>query len=156
MGAALPDVPLLDGGPSHAGVESTILAVDGDTLTQLRAGALPRDEIERVLGRPIAIAKEGDPVAAPGMLASHYAPRAALRLDATSARPGETYLGFGAVAGAAQSFRPPATSAKPPAISLPCCTSSTRAPRASPSPPSPAHGLGEAITDRLRRAAAPR
>ena len=44
-------VPVLDGGPCRAGVESTILAVDGDTVTQLRAGALPREEIESILQR---------------------------------------------------------------------------------------------------------
>src|SRR3569623_2223881 len=88
-------VRVLDGGPSQAGVVSTILAVTGDTITQLRAGALPRDEIETALGHPIEIAKEGGAVTAPGMLASHYAPNAHLRLNAGAARPGEAYLAFG-------------------------------------------------------------
>src|SRR5690606_3748486 len=92
-------VPVLDGGPCEAGVESTILAVDGDAVTQLRAGALPRDEIERVIGRPVAVADAGTAIRAPGMLESHYAPNAALRLDASEARAGEAYLGFGAGGG---------------------------------------------------------
>src|SRR5205085_681519 len=103
VAAALPGVPLLDGGPSLSGVESTILAVDGETVTQLRAGALPRDDIELALGRPIAVAREGGPVTAPGMLHT---------LDARATEI--------AVA------------------------------------PIPHHGLGEAINDRLKRAAAPR
>src|SRR5882724_1230708 len=96
---ALRDVPVLDGGPSSAGVESTILSVHGDTVTQLRAGALPRDEIEAALGRSIAIAKSGDAVTAPGMFASHYAPNAQLRLDAKAPEPGEAYLAFGRMPG---------------------------------------------------------
>ncbi|HHY49408.1 MAG TPA: threonylcarbamoyl-AMP synthase, partial [Alphaproteobacteria bacterium] len=80
-------VPVLDGGPCRAGVESTILAVTGDTVTQLRAGALPRHEIESVLQRPVAIAAKHAAVAAPGMLASHYAPEATLRLGAAAAFP---------------------------------------------------------------------
>ncbi|HZY51046.1 MAG TPA: L-threonylcarbamoyladenylate synthase, partial [Devosia sp.] len=88
-------VPVLDGGACRSGVESTILAVSGDTITQLRAGALPRDRIEALLGHPIPTAEEGGLIAAPGMLASHYAPNARLRLNATSPEPGEAYLAFG-------------------------------------------------------------
>ncbi|MHB1166877.1 MAG: Sua5 family C-terminal domain-containing protein, partial [Candidatus Nanopelagicales bacterium] len=72
-----------------------ILAVAGDAVTQLRAGPLPRGEIEMAIGQPIAIASKNAAIAAPGMLASHYAPNARLRLDASAPRPGEAYLAFG-------------------------------------------------------------
>jgi len=153
--AALRDVPLLDGGPSQSGVESTILAIAGGGVTQLRAGALPRDEIEHALGRPIAVAEEGGPVTAPGMLASHYAPRASLRLNATTARPGETLLGFGSITGSLNLS--PSADLREAARNLFAMlheldTRATKIAVAS----IPRDGLGEAINDRLKRAAAPR
>jgi L-threonylcarbamoyladenylate synthase len=148
-------IPVLDGGPSASGVESTILAVDGDSVTQLRAGALPRDEIEALLGRPIAIAKEGGPVSAPGMLASHYAPNARLRLDARSPEPGEAYLGFGPGGGALNLS--PTGDLREAARNLFAMLHEldAKADRIAVAP-IPHHGLGEAINDRLKRAAAPR
>jgi hypothetical protein len=77
-------VPVLDGGPCRAGVESTILAVDGDEVVQLRAGALARETVAKAIGRPVAIAASDAAIAAPGMLSSHYAPTAKLRLDAVA------------------------------------------------------------------------
>lgn len=148
-------VPVLDGGPSQSGVESTILAVDGDTVTQLRAGALPREEIEAALGRPVAQAAHDAKIAAPGMLASHYAPNATLRLDATEPRSGETYLGFGP--GWDGANLSPAGDLREAARNLfsmlhKLDEAATRIAVA----PIPRHGLGEAINDRLKRAAAPR
>lgn len=148
-------VPVLDGGPSQSGVESTILAVEGDAVIQLRAGALPREEIEAAIGRPIAQAAHDARIAAPGMLASHYAPNATLRLDAASAEPGETYLGFGP--GRPGPNLSPAGDLREAARNLfsmlhKLDESATRIAVA----PIPHAGLGEAINDRLRRAAAPR
>ncbi|MBE0580511.1 MAG: threonylcarbamoyl-AMP synthase, partial [Devosia sp.] len=88
-------VPVLDGGPCRAGVESTIVRVEGDRLVQLRAGAVAREEIERRLGVTVEVAEKDAAVAAPGMLASHYAPNAQMRLNAVP-RDGEAYLAFGA------------------------------------------------------------
>jgi len=148
-------VPVLDGGPSRSGVESTILAVDGDNVTQLRAGALPRDEIEAALGRSIAVAKPGSAVAAPGMLASHYAPNAALRLDAATPEPGEAYLGFGP--GAATRNLSPTGDLREAARNLFAMLHELDAEAQKIAvAPIPHTGLGEAINDRLRRAAAPR
>jgi L-threonylcarbamoyladenylate synthase len=148
-------VPVLDGGPSEAGVESTILAVDGETVTQLRAGALARDEIERAIGRSVAVAAEGAAVAAPGMLASHYAPNAAMRLNAKAAEAGEVLLGFGAIGGALNlsasgDLREAARNLFAMLHEL-----DGRATRIAVAP-IPHSGLGEAINDRLKRAAAPR
>jgi L-threonylcarbamoyladenylate synthase len=148
-------IPVLDGGPSASGVESTILAVDGDTVTQLRAGGLPRDEIEAALGRPIALAKADATIASPGMLASHYAPNATLRLDATEPHANEAYLAFGPGQGTLNLS--PSGDLREAArnlfamLHLLDTTAKTIAVA-----PIPHHGLGEAINDRLKRAAAPR
>ena len=160
------DAPLiLDGGDTRVGVESTIVDVTGSEAMLLRPGGVTRAEIERVLGVPLtmpsAIASAERPaVTAPGQLASHYAPRAAVRLDAREVRPGEALLAFGAplphegpmlnlsLAGdlaeaAANLFAflhaLDASGAKTIAV--------MEIPRS---------GLGEAIADRLGRAAAPR
>ena len=148
-------VPVLDGGPSQAGVESTILAVDGDRVTQLRAGALPREEIEAMLGRPIALAQPGDTIAAPGMLASHYAPNAALRLNATAPEPGESYLAFGPRQGTLNLS--PTADLREAARNLFAMLHELDAKAQKIAvAPIPETGLGEAINDRLKRAAAPR
>lgn len=148
-------VPVLDGGPSRSGVESTILAVDGEIVTQLRAGALPRGEIEAALGHPVARAAHDAKIAAPGMLASHYAPNATLRLDAERPEPGETWLGFGP--GPAGANLSPSGDLREAARNLFSMLhrldeTATRIAVA----PIPHTELGEAINDRLKRAAAPR
>jgi len=148
-------VPVLDGGPCAAGVESTILAVTGDTVTQLRAGALARSEIQARLGAPIATAAPGAAIAAPGMLASHYAPDAALRLEARTFAPDEASLGFGP--GNFTLNLSPAGDLHEAARNLFSMLhqldSSFSRIAVSPIPHT---GLGEAINDRLMRAAAPR
>lgn len=148
-------VPVLDGGPAQAGVESTILAVDGDTVTQLRAGALPRDEIEAAIGRPVRVVRHDAAIASPGMLASHYAPNASLRLDAVRAEPGETWLGFGP--GPAGANLSPSGDLREAARNLFAMLHQLdeTADRIAVAP-IPRKGLGEAINDRLKRAAAPR
>jgi len=153
--AALPDVPVIDGGPSQSGVESTILAVDGETVTQLRAGALPRNEIEAWLGRAIAVADAGAAIAAPGMLASHYAPHALLRLNAQAPTADEVYLAFGSRPGRLNLS--PAGDLHEAARNLFAMLHALDAEAQKIAvAPIPHHGLGEAINDRLQRAAAPR
>ena len=148
-------VPVLDGGPCTAGVESTILAVEGETVTQLRAGALPREEIERAIGRAVTVAVEGSAVAAPGMLASHYAPNAALRLNAKAPEDGEAYLSFGEAEGTLNlSPRGDLHEAARNLFAM-LHELDARAERIAVAP-IPRTGLGEAINDRLKRAAAPR
>jgi len=148
-------VPVLDGGPAMAGVESTILAVTGDTVTQLRAGALPRADAEALLGQPIAVAAENGPVTAPGMLASHYAPNARLRIHVEHPEPGEAYLAFGPRTGTLNLS--PRGDLREAARNLFAMLHEldARADRIAVAP-IPGEGLGEAINDRLRRAAAPR
>lgn len=148
-------VPVLDGGPADAGVESTILAVTGDTVTQLRAGALPRDAVEALIGRPVAVAAEGGPVTAPGMLASHYAPNARLRIHVEHPEPGEAYLAFGNRPGTLNLS--PSGDLHEAARNLFAMLHrlDATAERIAVAP-IPDTGLGEAINDRLKRAAAPR
>lgn len=148
-------VPVLDGGPCRAGVESTIVAVVGDTVTQLRAGALARDEIAEAIGRPVAVAEEGAAITAPGMLLSHYAPNARLRIHVEHPEPGEAYLGFGSRDGTLNLS--PAGDLHEAARNLFSMLHEldARFERIAVAP-IPHHGLGEAINDRLKRAAAPR
>ena len=90
---------IVDGGPVAVGVESTIVGCFDEPML-LRPGGLPRAEIERVLGRalkqpPAEAEGDGGQPLAPGMLASHYAPRARVRLNAQRLEPGEALLAFG-------------------------------------------------------------
>ncbi len=152
-------VPVLDGGPCEAGVESTILAVDGDTVIQLRAGALARRDIETALGRKVTLAEKGAKISAPGMLLSHYAPNAHIRLD-TTPQPGEAFLAFGPTpdfAGETRNLSPTADlhEAARNLFSMLHELDATGAKMIAVSP-IPDEGLGEAINDRLQRAAAPR
>ncbi len=88
-------VPVLDGGACEAGLESTIIAFDKDKIIQLRAGAIARDEIEKALGLEVIVAQEGSAISAPGMLKSHYSPRAQLKLNITKPMGQDAYLAFG-------------------------------------------------------------
>ena len=152
-------VPVLDGGPCRAGVESTIIRVEGDRLVQLRAGAVAREEIEHRLGVTVEVADKDAAVAAPGMLASHYAPNALMRLNAEP-RDGEAYLAFGPV----PEFGGPTRNLSPSgdlheaARNLFSMLHELDAVGAGmiAVAPIPDMGLGEAINDRLQRAAAPR
>lgn len=157
---------ILDAGPCAVGVESTILAMDGPPRL-LRPGGIPAEALEPMLG-PLPAAGQAAPdhspdrPTAPGQLASHYAPEAPVRLDILHPREGALWVGFGPdcagadltlsasgdlVEAAANLFRilreadDLATAKGAPAIAF---------------APIPDHGLGRAINDRLRRAAAPR
>ncbi len=146
---------VLDGGPCAVGVESTVVGFFDGKATLLRPGGLARDVIESALGFGLLDA-EGDVMHSPGQMESHYAPHAAMRLNADVAINGEAYLGFGkfnsahnlspsgdVVEAAANLFRMlhELDAGKPERIGV---------------APIPMSGLGEAINDRLKRAAAPR
>ena len=156
---------VLDGGPAQVGLESTIVACLDGRPRLLRPGGVSREAIEALIERPLETGPEGsDGPLAPGMLASHYAPRARVWLNAAEIHPGEAALLFGAEAprgiegaravlnlsengdlieAAARLFsylrQLDASGAEVIAVS-----------------PIPETGLGEAINDRLRRAAAER
>lgn len=147
---------VVDGGSCAVGVESTILGLTG-TPSLLRAGGVPVESIEPLLG-PLATGGNSHKPTAPGQLASHYAPAASVRLDATDWQTGEIRVGFGAgpsdltlsatadlVEAAANLFH---TLREADRLAGPLGRIAFA--------PVPDTGLGRAINDRLRRAAAPR
>lgn len=148
---------VLDGGPCQIGLESTIVAVGEDgAVALLRPGAISRGEIEAIVG-PVSSAHAAK-VQAPGMLESHYAPRARIRLDAAAPQPGEAYLAFGAPAPAGGATLSASGDLVEAAANLYAALRALDATGADviAIAPIPPHGLGEAIRDRLARAAAPR
>ena len=156
---------IIDGGPVEVGVESTIVGCFKQPML-LRPGGLPRAEIEKVLGRKLAEppaeaeSATAQPLA-PGMLASHYAPRTKVRLNAFRVEPGEALLAFGPAtviganaATAVMNLSPEGDLAEAAAHLFGYLRALDQgAPKAIAVMPIPAHGLGEAINDRLRRAA---
>jgi L-threonylcarbamoyladenylate synthase len=148
---------ILDGGASGIGLESTVVDVTGAPII-LRPGAIARADIARVLGRPIEVA-DGEPArpASPGMAARHYAPAAPLRLNAHSVGDGEALLAFGTPiphAGAVINLSPSADLAEAAANLYAALRALDRSgARRIAAMPIPEEGLGEAINDRLRRAA---
>ena len=150
---------ILDGGPTAVGLESTVVDVTGDVPVILRLGGVPRETIARVVGVAVEVATgDADRPASPGMLARHYAPATRLRLDASEVREGEALLAFGADVPAHRG----------PMINLSASGDLTEAAAnlfaalrtldaagatAIAAMPIPDTGLGEAINDRLRRAA---
>ncbi|MGJ4912245.1 L-threonylcarbamoyladenylate synthase [Bradyrhizobium sp. HKCCYLS2033] len=158
---------ILDGGPVAVGVESTIVGCF-DAPTLLRPGGVPSEAIEAVLGRalarPAAATETSEQPLAPGMLASHYAPHAHVRLDASDVAPGEALLAFGPVtlpgaseAAAILNLSPAGDPAEAATHLFGYLRSlDAKGARSIAVMPIPNDGLGEAINDRLRRAAAPR
>lgn len=152
---------VLDAGPCRVGVESTIVKVDGERAILLRPGGVAREDIERVIGA--ALERPAGSIEAPGMLESHYAPTARLRLNVAAPSTDEAYLAFGPAPQSGRVFQLSAAQdlveaaanlfaqlhAADRAVSEGGLSGIAVA-------PIPSDGLGEAINDRLRRAAARR
>jgi L-threonylcarbamoyladenylate synthase len=151
---------ILDGGLCRIGVESTIVACLDGAPRLLRPGGLSRAQIEEALGVKIAGAEHAGAIIAPGALASHYAPRAKLRLDAAALEPGEAGLDFGGCFSPRLNVRDlsPRQNLDEAAANLFAFLRELDGlgPASIAVAPIPREGLGEAINDRLRRAAAPR
>lgn len=150
---------ILDGGPTPGGIESTVIGFEHGKPVLLRVGATAREDIERVAG-PLGTPTE-DEISSPGQLASHYAPRASLRLNARNVESEEALLAFGSDVpyGAAMVLNlSPSGDLKEAAANLFAMLRELDAngARGIAVMAIPEHGLGEAINDRLRRAAAPR
>lgn len=154
---------VVDAGPCAVGIESSIVACLGGPPRLLRAGGVPRAALDAALGAPLLDDSAGSEEAAPrapGRLTSHYAPRARLRLEAGEMRAGEAYLAFGG----APSPGPLVLDLSPSGDLTEAAArlyASLRAldslgPATIAVAPIPHAGLGEAINDRLLRAAAPR
>ncbi|MDP5305908.1 L-threonylcarbamoyladenylate synthase [Paracoccus spongiarum] len=149
---------VVDAGPCPVGVESTIIGWPGGRATLLRPGGIPAEAVEAALGHPLArTTADPDRPLAPGQLLSHYAPRASLRLNAAVAHPGETHIGFGrGAADGALNLSPSGNLVEAAARLFDCLRRADAAGAPIAVAPIPDHGLGAAINDRLRRAAAPR
>jgi L-threonylcarbamoyladenylate synthase len=146
---------VIDGGPCDVGVESTIVSCVGNPAI-LRAGGIPAEAIYACLGRAIAMPDDPDTPQSPGQLASHYAPKGQVRLNAGQVASDEVLLGFGAV-DAALNLSPSGdlTEAAAHLFDYLHQLDAMGAERIAVSP-IPDQGLGRAINDRLKRAAAPR
>lgn len=143
---------VVDGGDTERGLESTIVALRPQGWQILRPGPISADDIATLLGPPLE--EEGEGIEAPGQLASHYAPGKPMRLDAADARLGEFRIGFGADDG---DFNLSAAGDIEEAAARLYCA--LHAAAAAPQPriavvPLPNAGIGVAMADRLRRAAA--
>ena len=165
LGDAVAEV--VDTGPTPVGVESTIVAVFDDRPRLLRPGGVTREAIAAVIGKPLVDAAplgEGARPLAPGMLVSHYAPTARVRLDATTIEPGEAAIGFGPTRPAGWERAVAVFDLSPSGDLREAAANLFRALRDLDATgatsiavaPIPRQGLGEAIVDRLGRAAAPR
>jgi L-threonylcarbamoyladenylate synthase len=146
---------ILDGGPCAVGLESTIVSFLDETPRLLRAGGLSREGIEQALGRKLEGASAG-PIHAPGQLESHYAPSAQLRLNAKSFHAGEAQLGFGRLDAPLNLSRKGDVVEAAANLFAMLHQLDASAPKVIAVAAIPMQGLGEAINDRLRRAAAPR
>jgi L-threonylcarbamoyladenylate synthase len=152
---------VLDGGPCTVGIESTVLDLSGDRPCILRPGAVLAESIAEVLGHDVpsqqAAPKTGGHKS-PGQLTSHYAPHLPVRLNALAAEEGETLLGFGPSAPAGSSNLSASGDLTEAAANLFAALRAADRPdrRGIAVMPIPETGLGIAINDRLRRAAAPR
>ncbi|MDE0334873.1 MAG: L-threonylcarbamoyladenylate synthase [Defluviicoccus sp.] len=151
---------VLDDGPCAVGIESTVVDLGGERPALLRPGGLPTEEIETLVGS-LTVPGDTDAPRSPGQLASHYAPALPLRIDAGGPGPGEALLSFGrdTPSGAAveRNLSPSGDPVEAAAnlfaalheLDRSQCTGIVAM-------PVPETGLGRAIMDRLRRAAAPR
>lgn len=163
VAALMPDIDVLDGGACRIGLESTIIGCFHEAPVLLRSGGLARQDIEACLGRTVAMLPDGDDTEAkraPGRLARHYAPQSGLRLNADRAGADEWLIGFGPDApdDCLANLSPAANLAEAAAALFAVLhETDARAVTAGKTlavMPVPETGLGEAINDRLRRAAA--
>jgi L-threonylcarbamoyladenylate synthase len=151
---------ILDGGPCPVGLESTVVELGAERPRLLRPGGVTREALEAVIG-PIAQVDPDGPIVSPGQLESHYAPRLPLRLEALDAAADEAFLAFGRApetnAAATMNLSETGDLAEAAAGLFAALRALDRPGlRAIAVMPVPERGLGAAINDRLRRAAAPR
>lgn len=144
---------ILDGGACAAGIESTIVALRDSGWQVLRPGPITEAQLAKLLGPPLDATADSR-IEAPGQLASHYAPGKPVRLDAAAAEVDEFLIGFGTVAGDA-TLSASGDLAEAAARLYECLHLAAAAPQARIAvAPIPAEGIGAAINDRLKRAAA--
>ncbi len=155
---------VVDGGACDVGLESTIISCIGDKVVQLRPGGLARESLSRILGREMDILIPDATIRSPGLLESHYAPLAILRMNITEFRENDAILAFGTIKLPEFPADRPVVNLSPTANLLQAAARLFSAlreldahhPATIAAVPVPAGGLGEAINDRLVRASAPR
>jgi L-threonylcarbamoyladenylate synthase len=155
---------VIDGGPCSVGLESTIVSCIAGTAVQLRPGGLARESVTRILGRDMDLRNPDAILRSPGLLESHYAPLAALRMNATEFCDDDAILAFGTIKLPEFPAERPVVNLSPAANLLQAAARLFSAlreldahnPATIAVAPIPAGGLGEAINDRLARASAPR
>lgn len=152
------DLHVMDGGACVVGLESTVIDVRGETPVLLRPGAITEEDITAACGiAPIRAEHAPEELHSPGMLASHYAPDRPVRLNADSANKGEALLGFGKMHQATLNLSPQKDLIEAAANLFAYLRALDCAPHTGIAvAPIPDIGLGVAINDRLRRAAAPK
>lgn len=146
---------IIDGGPCLGGVESTILKIDGNTATLLRPGTLTGEDFAPYISE-LRLPENNAAITAPGMLKSHYAPKAKVRLNAAGKRPGEAFLGFGPASTYADMNLSDTGDLAEAARNLYHCLRALDNVAVIAVAPIPQTGIGAAINDRLQRAAADR
>lgn len=147
---------VLDGGACRVGVESTILGFEGDRAVMLREGGISAEQIAAILGQ-MPQARGTATITAPGQMLSHYAPQARVRLNVAEPEQDEIWIGFGpGCAGAALNLSPTGNLDEAASTLFATLHNADGMGRPIAVAPVPDHGLGAAINDRLRRAAAPR
>jgi L-threonylcarbamoyladenylate synthase len=153
---------VLDAGPTSIGLESSIVRVGRGQPRLLRPGAISKEDLERAIGAELRVADQAVRPDAPGMLASHYAPSVPVRLNATAVEPDETLLAFGPLppgserAQAVVNLSPGGDLGEAAANFFAALRDLEKRGAPIAVVPIPEEGLGLAINDRLRRAAAPR
>ncbi|MEZ5800046.1 MAG: Sua5 family C-terminal domain-containing protein, partial [Nitratireductor sp.] len=160
------DLLILDAGPARVGLESTIARVDGNRIILLRPGGVGADQLAAISGLPVEQAQANGRIEAPGMLDSHYAPEAGVVLDVTRCPQAAALLAFGpddgngkdrSGASEMRNLSPKADLAQAAANLYSMLKDlDSGNPTLIAVEPIPREGLGAAINDRLRRAAAPR
>lgn len=152
---------IIDGGPCRVGLESTIIKVEPDHIRLLRPGSIDVEALGKIVGMPVRTDKENGAIIAPGMLKSHYAPRAKVLINCNAPRPGAAWLGFG---GNNVDTHGPTLNLSAKADLIEAAANLYAMLKALDGKgtdticvtPIPETGLGFAINDRLRRAAAPK
>jgi L-threonylcarbamoyladenylate synthase len=155
---------VVDGGACDVGLESTIISCIGSKVVQLRPGGLARESVMRILGREMDLAIPDATLRSPGLLESHYAPLASLRMNAIKFRNEDAILAFGTIKLPEFPANRPIVNLSPTANLLQAASRLFSAlreldahnPATIAAVPVPTDGLGEAINDRLVRASAPR
>lgn len=150
---------VVDGGACAVGLESTVVDLSGPVVAVLRPGGITREQVAEALGEPVIVSAESpDAPKSPGQLLSHYAPSLPVRLNADHAQPGEALIGFGGTDGATLDLSPAGDLVAAAAAVFAALHTLDDPARFTgiAIAPIPERGLGVAINDRLRRAAAAR